>query len=132
MEPQNTFQQFIMFLGPYKWPLFLLTLVILVIFAVKIFHLFILKKPETKWMNALLFWGIVTTALGLLGQVNGIWIALNSIISAPDISPPMVMIGFLSTFSTTLYGLVVGLFAALAWWGMRFRLSRLQKTAKNP
>lgn len=127
METQTALQNFIMFLGPFKWPLFILTVVILIYSAIKTHHYFILNRPIRKGLNAILFWGMVTLAAGLTGQISGIWVALNSIIAAPDISPQFVLIGFLSSFGTTLYGLTAGLFSALVWWGMRVRLAQLEK-----
>ena len=127
MESQSALQNFIMFLGPFKWPLFILTAVILVYAIIKTNHYFIQNRPIKKGLNAILFWGMVTAALGLTGQISGIWVALNSIIAAPDISPQLVLIGFLSSFGTTLYGLTAGLFSALVWWGMRYRLAKLEE-----
>ncbi len=127
METNSDLQNFILFLGPYKWPLAILALVVLVLVITKAYQYFLLRNPLAKGLNAILFWGIVAAAVGLTGQINGIWLSLSAIISADDISPPMVLIGFLSTFNTTLSGLVIGLFAALAWWALRSRLHSLQK-----
>jgi hypothetical protein len=70
-------------------------------------------------INAILFWGACAAVVGLLGQANGIYLALRAISQAPQISPPMVMEGFAISFLTTIMGLLLLLVSALAWWGLR-------------
>ena len=70
-------------------------------------------------INAVLFWGAVGGVLGLLGQANGIYLALRVISRAPEVSPPIVMEGFAISFLTTIMGLVFLLGSALAWMALR-------------
>ena len=70
-------------------------------------------------INAVLFWGAIGAVVGLLGQANGIYMALRTISRAPDISPPIVMEGFAISFLTTIMGLLLLLGSALAWMGLK-------------
>jgi biopolymer transport protein ExbB/TolQ len=57
--------------------------------------------------------------VGLLGQANGIYLALRVISRAPEISPPVVVEGFAISFLTTIMGFLLLLGSALAWMGLR-------------
>ena len=70
-------------------------------------------------INAVLFWGAIGAVVGLLGQANGIYMALRTISRAPEISPPIVMEGFAISFLTTIMGLLLLLGSALAWMGLK-------------
>ena len=70
-------------------------------------------------INAVLFWGAIGALVGLLGQANGIYLALRTISRAPEISPPIVVEGFAISFLTTIMGLLLLLGSALAWMGLK-------------
>lgn len=70
-------------------------------------------------INAVLFWGAFGAVVGLLGQANGIYLALRAISRASDVSPPIIMEGFAISFLTTIMGLLLLLVSALAWMGLR-------------
>jgi len=127
METPSAMMQFIQFLGAFKLPLFILAAIVLGQLLIKVYHYFIKQIPEKSGLNAILFWGGVTVLTGMIGQLSAIWELLRAVMEAPDISPQILLVGFLSSFSPTLFGLVVGLFSALAWWAMRYRLSEMQK-----
>lgn len=119
MQTHNAFQTFFMMMGPFKWPLVILSLVVLSLIIHKTYRYIILKKSGDGSPDAILFWGSITAVAGILGQVAGIWQALRQMLQAPDISPHMMWMGFLSSFVTTLYGIAVLIIAALVWWGLR-------------
>lgn len=125
METQNAFQTFFLLMGPYKWPLILLTVIVFVQCLIKFYHFFVQKKPNPKGLNDILFWGGITAIVGIVGQLSGIWVALNEMMKAQDISPQIVMIGYFSSFVSTQYGLMVLLFSALIWWGLRYKMQQL-------
>lgn len=131
MKTNSALENFILFLGPYKWPLAFLLLVVVALVFFKSYQYLLLRKPARQGLNAILFWGVVASALGLTGQIHGIWLSLNAIISVNDISPPLLLVGFLSTFSPTLFGMAVGLLAALAWWGLRSQQARLERNLNH-
>ena len=70
-------------------------------------------------INAILFWGAIGAVVGLLGQANGIYLALRVMGRAPEISPPVVVEGFAISFLTTIMGFLLLLGSALAWMGLR-------------
>ena len=70
--------------------------------------------------NAVLFWGGAAAVLGFLGQCQGTYLALNAIISAPEISPQVVAEGFVISFIPTLFGLGIFAFAGVVWGSLRF------------
>lgn len=113
--------------GPYGLILSLLGLI--VVFLVLRSTLTLLRAPDTRnpavneRLNALLFWGFVSAAVGFLGQCHGTFQALSKIIRATEISPRIVAEGFAISFIPTLFGLgILGL--ALAGWGCLKLLSR--------
>jgi biopolymer transport protein ExbB/TolQ len=83
-------------------------------------------------INAILFWGACAAVIGLLGQANGIYLALRAISRASEISPPIVMEGFAISFLTTIMGLLLLLVSALAWWGLRSIHTRKLGTLVSP
>lgn len=119
MENLSGFQKFFMFMGPWKWILILITLIVLILIGIKTYDLLIRKKAKPQYLNAILFWGGISALLGMITQLSGLWMALNEIMIAPDISPQMVFIGYLSSFTPTLFGLAVFLVSAICWWGLR-------------
>jgi len=125
METVPKFYQFFIFMGPWKWLLILLSLFVFVLICIKIYDYYVRKQPSKRFLNSILFWGIITAVTGMIGQVSGLWASLNMIMSARDISPTVIMIGYLSSFVTTLYGLGVLFVAGLSWWGLKHKNARL-------
>jgi biopolymer transport protein ExbB/TolQ len=125
METTNSLQQFFMFMGPWKWVMILLAIAVTG-FIINALYQYLYRKSQKKGaLNSILFWGSITLCVGLIAQITGIWQALTEIMKARDISPPMVLIGFMSTFTTTLFGLIVFIVSALCWWGLKFKWQKL-------
>jgi hypothetical protein len=76
-------------------------------------------------LHAILFWGVIALVSGVLGQVSGIYRALNVIVNAKEISPKMVAMGFAESFTTTIFGLSLFLVAAVIWFALFTRYKRL-------
>ena len=125
MEPTSSFSLFFMWMGPFKIPMVILSIVVLALIAKKKIDLFFRKglSPEKlHWgLSSILFWGIFTFLFGLFAQTIGIWQALQDIMLANDISPPILIMGLLGTFSPLIYGLCTLLVALLNWWILRER-----------
>lgn len=119
METLNGFQKFFMFMGPWKWIMILMALIVLILIGKKIYDLLIKKNGNKQYLNAILFWGGVAAILGIIGQLSALWVSLNEIMAAPDISPQMVYAGYLSSFVTAMFGLIVLLVSAVCWWGLK-------------
>ena len=63
------------------------------------------SERRKKAINALLVLGSMNVAVGMFGQIMGIWFALVAILEAADINMEMVMGGLKASFSTTYFGL---------------------------
>ena len=123
METQSYLSQFFMWMGPYKWPMILLSVLVLVLIIKKAVELAIpslSQKRKASGINAILFWGAFSLAFGIFVQTLGLWEALKEIIAAADISPAIVLIGFYGSFCPTILGALTLLVAALAWWIFRY------------
>ena len=107
MEPEElkiTFFQ--MLLGGYKWPLIILALLIiaLAVYAVSLILTHANQGRIKHGLKALLVTGSMCVALGVFAQIHGIWLALEAIMEAADISPQVVMFGLKRSFGPTLFG----------------------------
>ena len=71
-------------------------------------------------VNGVLFWGVASAVLGFLGQCHGVYLGLNEIIAAPEISPWVVAEGFVISFAPTLFGFGILAFAFVVWISLRF------------
>ena len=125
MEPTSSFSLFFMWMGPFEIPMVLLSLIVIGMIGKKKIDLFFrkgLSAEKLQWgLNSILFWGIFTFIFGLLAQTIGIWQALQGLMLASDISPPILIMGLLGTFSPVIYGLCTLLVAMLNWWILRER-----------
>jgi len=111
-------------MGPFKIPMILISLIVLILIIYSVILKF--QKPESdgqklqKSLNALIVIGSFNFALGMVGQITGIWEAIDAIKKAGDINPEIVMNGILVSFGTTIYGLVTFMVATLAWLLMTY------------
>lgn len=72
-----------------------------------------------RWLQAILFWGAMAVLLGLLGTVVGVVVMAQAISLAGSVEPPLVWSGFAVSLITLVFGLLIFLFAAFAWFGLR-------------
>jgi biopolymer transport protein ExbB/TolQ len=120
---------FIQSMGPFGI-LEIILLVVIAILAVKktvdLFGRTHLDAPALEnGLHAILFWGVIAAVLGVLGQVSGIYRALNVIINAKEIAPKLVAQGFAESFTTTIFGLTLFVAAAVIWFGLFARYKQL-------
>jgi hypothetical protein len=114
---------FIMGMGPSGPIMLLISVVILVLIVTR--GLQALKgMPEQlprveRGLDAILFWGIFSAVLGLLGQFIGHYKGLTIMIHAEKINPRMVFLGLAECFSSTIVGLTILLISSLAWFTLR-------------
>lgn len=109
--------------GPYGYVLALLALVVLFV-ALRGIRSLLMQTPPApsvvrEQQNALLFWGFVAAITGFLGQCDGAHRALTAILDATEISPAVVVEGFVTSFVPTLFGLAILAFAIAAWASIR-------------
>jgi drug/metabolite transporter (DMT)-like permease len=115
-------------LGPFKIPLVLISFLVLIL----IFYVIYLRFQKTesgrknlqKGLNALLVLGSFNLALGMTGQITGIWDMIDAIMEAGDINPEIVMTGIKVSFGATIYGLITFMVAAIVWIVLSFMPGR--------
>ena len=106
-------------LGAFKIPLYLILLLVFVVIVLLAFER--ISKNEVnpdkhrQGLNALLVLGSMGAAVGMLGQIMGIWYALAAILQAADISPAIVIGGLQASFGTTYFGFIIFFIAFIAW-----------------
>ena len=116
---------FFLAMGMWRWPLVILAAVILFLTIKKSIDLFVrkelVKADLEKGLNAIPFWGVICAVLGLLGQITGIYKALQAIIRATEISPNVIARGLAESFTTTIAGLVILVASAIIWFVLHSR-----------
>jgi len=118
-------------LGPFKFPMFLILIIVLALIVMLFFESFVRKgsnvERRKQAMNALLVLGSMNLAVGMLGQIMGIWYALAAILEADDISPAIVTEGLRASFGTTYFGFITFFIAVIGW--LIFNYLPVRKTA---
>ena len=120
---------FIRQMGPFGYLMIIISVVIGVLAIKKAIDLFARKGCAAadleRGLHAILFWGVVEAILGVLGQISGIYNALNAIYRATEIDPRIIYMGFAESFTTTLYGLWTLLLSAIIWFALYMRYRKL-------
>jgi biopolymer transport protein ExbB/TolQ len=113
--------------GPYAILLGLLAIVIITLSIKKAIDLFarsdLGRERLSHGLNAILFWGCLSGALGLLGQANGLYISLSIVARAEGINPQLFMEGLAVSLIPTLFGLGILVISSIIWFVLRFRLN---------
>jgi uncharacterized membrane protein len=115
--------------GPFM-TLISLIMVGLLILTVKIFIDLYIKKDEVtinqeSGINAILFWGAICALSGILGQITGLYLAIDAVSKASDVSPQIILMGVKISFNSTLFGLWVLFFSSIIWFVFRVRIKKL-------
>ena len=110
--------------GVMLWPMVVLAIVVLVLIVVNTVRLARGQvDPHVRSsVNAILFWGAVTTVLGFIGQWMGLYKGVQVIFEvAPrlGINPRAVGIGFAESLRTAIFGVAVLLVAGVSWFLLR-------------
>jgi hypothetical protein len=120
---------FIVSMGTYGIIEIVLLVVIAVLAIKKTIDLFVRRGLDAagleRGLHAILFWGVIALAAGVLGQVSGIYRALNVIVNATEINPKIVAMGFAQSFTTTIFGLALFVVAAVIWFALYTQYKRL-------
>lgn len=110
----------------------LLTLLLLIILCLAIVagtKLLRGKQTDTEQQRSLLSYiksvGTFALVTGILGQLTGLYEASGLIGSSEQISPAILAYGFRVSSISTLYGLLIFLFAYLIWFALDVWLKRL-------
>jgi biopolymer transport protein ExbB/TolQ len=70
-------------------------------------------------IDGVLFWGVYASVLGVLGTVVGITLAAQAVEAVGEVHVALVSGGIKVALSTTIYGFLILLVAALLWFGLR-------------
>ncbi len=115
--------------GMYMWPLLAFAVVILVLAVKKIIDLYIRTdlpaQNADSGINAILFWGVMSIFIGIFGHFHGIYVAMQAINRAGDISPAIVSQGYAMSLITVLSGMLIFMIAAVVWFIFRWRFKQL-------
>ena len=94
-------------------------MIVILMIAYSAFLKFRKTGPDDKVfresLNALLVVGSFNLALGMVGQITGIWAMIDAIMEAGDINLEIVFTGIKVSFGTTILGLATFILAVLVW-----------------
>jgi len=94
--------------------LFMNVLTLLLILIVVFFVLRLISSNEkNKWYEVIKNLGIMALAVGILGQLIGLFTAMNHIESAGGVSTAIFAAGFKVSMITTMYGLIIFIISKL-------------------
>ncbi len=120
-------------MGIWFVPIMLMTLVTFVMALIQSIRLFFDgARPDRRvegGIHAIIFWGAVCAATGILGQLSGIYKALNVVARAAEISPQVCAMGLAESYTTTIFGLVVFILSGFTWYGLLARYRKLAASA---
>ena len=115
--------------GPFMWPLLFVAIFIISISIKKAIDLFGKRELNNarleSGINAIIFWGGISVVLGLFAHFLGVYMAMQAISMAHDISPAIVAQGYAVSLTTILFGLFIFMFAAIFWFILRWRHKQL-------
>jgi len=87
----------------------LLLILIIVFFVLRL----ISSNEKNKWYSTIKHLGIMALAIGILGQLIGLFTAMNHIESVGGVSPSVFAAGFKVSMITTMYGLIIFIISKL-------------------
>jgi len=118
--------------GPLMWPLMIMAIVILALIIKKTMDFFRVQKltPQKleSGINAILFWGFMSMVLGFYAHFQGVYMAMQAIMEANDISPAIVAEGYRQSLITILYGLISFIASSFVWFIFRWLYKKLTAT----
>lgn len=108
--------------GIMMWPMLVIAVGILVL-AVR--TVWLLQRAEAQpWeverrLQSIVFWGIMSVILGVLGTTVGIIQMAQAVSLAGAVDPPLVWGGFGVALVTLIFGLLIFVVSALFWFTLR-------------
>jgi biopolymer transport protein ExbB/TolQ len=116
--------------GPYMYLLVLFSVMIIGLSIKKAFDLFGSQDRTHSQMesgiHAIVFWGGISLLIGLFSHFHGLYLAMQAISRANDISPAIVAEGYGLSLITILAGLFIFIFSLILWFVFRWRVKRLR------
>ena len=115
--------------GPFMWALLILAVVIIYLTIKKSIDLFTGNEQNRakleSGINAILFWGGFSVVLGIFAHFEGVYLAMQAIMRASDVSPAIVAHGYALSLITILSGLFIFMISAVIWLILRARYKKL-------
>ncbi|MEJ2542937.1 MAG: MotA/TolQ/ExbB proton channel family protein [Calditrichaceae bacterium] len=117
--------------GIFMWPLTAIVLIIIYLSVRVAIELFSTDSPNPEKMklsiNTILFWGATSVVLGIFAHFTGVYLAMEAIRRAHDISPAIVAQGYAMSLITVLTGLFIFLISSMIWLALRWKYKKLLK-----
>jgi biopolymer transport protein ExbB/TolQ len=106
--------------------LFLIILVVAVLNGIPLFqHTYSNSKEDTfRKLGYLKSLGLLVLVAGILGQLLGLYMALNAVEGADDISPAILAGGLKVSLIVPIYGFAIFIIAYLIWFGLSLKLKK--------
>ena len=132
-EKDKIMKEFIVTGGPFMYPLIIIIFANVILAILSGIQLYLKNNWQSVQhrVNAILFWGCIALVTGFLGQFSGIYLAVNIIMNATEISPPIVLMGFAQTFTTSISGMWILTVSAIMWFILRGRIFHLQQESSK-
>jgi biopolymer transport protein ExbB/TolQ len=115
--------------GMMMWFLLIIAIVILVLSIKKAIQLYgkqeVSKPVLESGINAIVFWGAISTIVGFFAHYLGVYHAMLAINRANDISPAIVAYGYSMSLITILSGLTIFMVSAVIWFVLRWRFKQV-------
>lgn len=116
--------------GYMMWFLLLIGITIIVLSIMKAIKIFRKDSSNTSGMkneiNTIIFWGVIGLILGFFSHFQGIYLAMQAIMKANDISPAIVAGGYNAALVPILFGMFLFLISAILWLTLRWRCNKLE------
>jgi biopolymer transport protein ExbB/TolQ len=113
------------------WILLIIAVVILVLSIRKLTQLFGSAEVEPlqfeSGLNAILFWSGISLLIGLFAHFHGIYMAMQAISRASDISPAIVAMGYSMSLITVLSGMFIFIVSLIIWFFLRWRFNKIRQ-----
>ena len=115
--------------GIFMWPLLVIAIIIVYLSVRKVIDLFFVDNQNRSTLkngiNAILFWGSFSVVFGIFAHFIGIYLAMQAVMVAGDISPAIVANGYALSLITILSGLFLFMVSAIIWLFLQWKYKKL-------
>ena len=114
--------------GPFIWPLHAIAIYNMILFIKKGVDLFFRSNLSSheleRGINTIVFWGCFAIALGFFAHYSGLYMAIQALSSAPEISTRIVAGGYAVSLVPVIYGLGIFMISMICWLFLRWRYGK--------
>jgi len=115
--------------GIFMWPLLVIAIIIIYLSVRKFIDLFFVDNQNRSTLkngiNAILFWGSFSVVFGIFAHFIGIYLAMQAVMVAGDISPAIVANGYALSLITILSGLFLFMVSAIIWLFLQWKYKKI-------